>query len=176
MGDGRLQDGDKSETDRHRDGTGRVNYPLPQSEAQRGNTQPRPVGAQPQHSERTVRMQDGRSFSIVEESGVAAAEASGTEPASAGEAEGRHAMQADGRGGQATHGDGVSQARVNGRGDPGESGGGPYPNPHSGKKPDSSPGDFLGHGGQTEIGYHGGGQLGGKPADPDHKGRVGQGG
>lgn len=30
----------------------------------------------------------------------------------------------------------------------GESGGGPYPNPHTGKKPRN---DFLGHGGQTEI-------------------------
>jgi hypothetical protein len=30
----------------------------------------------------------------------------------------------------------------------GESGGGPYPNPHTGKKPKDG---FLGHGGQTEI-------------------------
>ena len=30
----------------------------------------------------------------------------------------------------------------------GESGGGAYPNPHTGKKPKSG---FLGHGGQTEI-------------------------
>jgi len=30
----------------------------------------------------------------------------------------------------------------------GESGGGPYPNPHSGKKPNDG---FLGHGGQTDI-------------------------
>ena len=30
----------------------------------------------------------------------------------------------------------------------GESGGGPYPNPHAGKAPQDG---FLGHGGQTEI-------------------------
>jgi len=30
----------------------------------------------------------------------------------------------------------------------GESGGGPYPNPHTGKKPKDGP---LGHGGQTDI-------------------------
>jgi len=30
----------------------------------------------------------------------------------------------------------------------GESGGGPYPNPHRGKKPKDG---FLGHGGQTEL-------------------------
>ena len=30
----------------------------------------------------------------------------------------------------------------------GESGGGPYPNPHTGKAPKDG---FLGHGGQTEI-------------------------
>ena len=36
----------------------------------------------------------------------------------------------------------------------GESGGGPYPNPHSGKKD----GEF--HGGQSVAGYHGHGQLG----------------
>ena len=40
----------------------------------------------------------------------------------------------------------------------GESQGGAYPNPHSGKKPKS--GGFMGHGGQTEMAYHGSGQLG----------------
>ncbi|WP_205480754.1 hypothetical protein [Sphingomonas arenae] len=43
----------------------------------------------------------------------------------------------------------------------GESGGGAYPNPHTGKgdNPDG-PDKFGGHGGQTRIDYHGGGQLG----------------
>lgn len=58
--------------------------------------------------------------------------------------------------------DGVSGApdggNIHGRSDGGESGGGAYPNPHTGKKPQS--GGFLSHGGQSEIGYHGGGQAG----------------
>ncbi|WP_242151563.1 hypothetical protein [Sphingomonas sp. BAUL-RG-20F-R05-02] len=43
----------------------------------------------------------------------------------------------------------------------GESAGGAYPNPHTGKDGGgTSPGDFLGHGGQTKQAYHGSGQLG----------------
>ena len=40
----------------------------------------------------------------------------------------------------------------------GQAGGGAYPNPHSGKG--ETGGGFMGHGGQTEMPYHGGGQLG----------------
>jgi len=40
----------------------------------------------------------------------------------------------------------------------GESGGGPYPNPHRGKEPDAQ--DFKG--GQSDQSYYGGGQLGGE--------------
>ena len=40
----------------------------------------------------------------------------------------------------------------------GQSGGGAYPNPHSGKK--AKGGGFFGHGGQTDMDYHGTGQLG----------------
>ena len=39
----------------------------------------------------------------------------------------------------------------------GESGGGAYPSPYAGKTPKDG---SMGHGGQTEIGYHGPGQLG----------------
>ena len=43
----------------------------------------------------------------------------------------------------------------------GESGGGAYPNPHTGKGDNPHGQDqFGGHGGQTRIDYHGGGQLG----------------
>lgn len=45
-----------------------------------------------------------------------------------------------------------------GRGGGGQSGGGAYPNPHSGK--DGGNGGYSGHGGQTEMPYHGHGQLG----------------
>ena len=48
----------------------------------------------------------------------------------------------------------------------GESGGGAYPNPHAGKTPKS--GGFMGHGGQTEMDYHGPDQLGGEAADGDN--------
>lgn len=41
----------------------------------------------------------------------------------------------------------------------GQSGGGFYPNPHDDKKKSKSDG-FLGHGGQSEMEYHGTGQLG----------------
>jgi hypothetical protein len=45
-----------------------------------------------------------------------------------------------------------------GRSGGGDSGGGAYPNPHKGK--DGGDTGFMGHGGQTEIAYHGEGQLG----------------
>ena len=53
---------------------------------------------------------------------------------------------------------GESAGALNGREGAGDSGGGAYPNPHSGKK--ATNGGFLGHGGQTEMPYHGPGQLG----------------
>ncbi len=46
---------------------------------------------------------------------------------------------------------------------PGESGGGPYPNPYSGKDGSSDgPDKRMGHGGQGKQGYYGKGQLGDK--------------
>ena len=50
--------------------------------------------------------------------------------------------------------------RATGRRGSGESGGGPYPNPHGGKEKKSD--GFLGHGGQTDMEYHGTGRLGEK--------------
>ena len=47
---------------------------------------------------------------------------------------------------------------VHGRSDGGESGGGAYPNPHAGKTDTNT--SFMAHGGQTDIAYHGGGQVG----------------
>lgn len=62
--------------------------------------------------------------------------------------------------------DGVSDspggAAIHGR-TTGESDGGAYPNPQTGKEPTNS--GFMGHGGQTEIGYHGGGQAGEQGGD-----------
>ncbi|HYW17622.1 MAG TPA: hypothetical protein VE891_15895 [Allosphingosinicella sp.] len=51
--------------------------------------------------------------------------------------------------------------KLNGRQGGGDSGGGAYPNPHSGKDGGGKDG-FTGTGGQTEMPYHGPGQLGGK--------------
>ena len=45
----------------------------------------------------------------------------------------------------------------------GDSGGGAYPNPHAGKKAGND--GFMGHGGQTEMPYHGSGQLGEQDAE-----------
>lgn len=49
--------------------------------------------------------------------------------------------------------------RQTGRKGGGDSGGGAYPNPHTGKEGDKADG-FQGHGGQSEMEYHGTGQLG----------------
>lgn len=63
--------------------------------------------------------------------------------------------------------DGVSErpdgGTIQGRTPAGESGGGGYPNPQTGKE--TTNGGFMGHGGQTEIGYHGGGQAGEQGGD-----------
>lgn len=74
-------------------------------------------------------------------------------------------MPADGGGKNKGEADGVAaapndraDAGVHGRTAGGESGGGAYPNPQTGKKPEGS--GPMGHGGQTDIDYHGGGQAG----------------
>ena len=59
--------------------------------------------------------------------------------------------------------DGISE-KHHGKDVAGESGGGGYPNPQTGKEPEG--GGFMGHGGQTKVAYHGTGQ-GGTDDDPD---------
>jgi len=69
-----------------------------------------------------------------------------------------HKTPADGAGRNIGRPDGVTEApdggETHGRVGGGESSGGAYPNPHTGKKPTGSGG--MGHGGQTIIDYHGG--------------------
>jgi hypothetical protein len=72
----------------------------------------------------------------------------------------QQAMPNDGRKGAP---DGVSTA-PSGKDAAGESGGGAYPNPQTGKEPEG--GGFMGHGGQTKVAYHGTGQ-GGTDVDAD---------
>jgi len=74
-------------------------------------------------------------------------------------------MQAAGTDMRRSQADGVSE-HPGGLEDPGQSGGGAYPNPHRGKTTRDAPGDFMGHGGQTENAYHGGGQLGDRKVAP----------
>lgn len=72
------------------------------------------------------------------------------------------AMPSDGRKGAP---DGVNtQAAVDATG--GSDAGAPYPNPDSGKGPKSEMNGFTAHGGQSEIGYHGSGQLGKQKVKP----------
>lgn len=76
-------------------------------------------------------------------------------------------MPADGGGGENKgKPDGVSDApegvNVHGRTAGGESGGGGYANPNTGKEPTNS--GFMGHGGQTVMDYHGGDQGGANAA------------
>ena len=61
-------------------------------------------------------------------------------------------------------GDFAARAESPGRGGGGDSGGGAYPNPHSGKDGSGDRG-FMGHGGQSEMAYHGKGQLGSKTVE-----------
>ena len=63
-----------------------------------------------------------------------------------------------GEAGDLARGDAEERAEFQGRSGGGDSGGGAYPNPHTGKSADK--GGFMGHGGQTEMAYHGTGQLG----------------
>ena len=63
-----------------------------------------------------------------------------------------------GQAGDLARGDPENVEKMNGRTGGGDSGGGAYPNPHTGKE--GKGGGFMSHGGQTDIAYHGGDQLG----------------
>lgn len=71
-------------------------------------------------------------------------------------------MPVNGGGSGKGQADGVNDP---GRGGGGDSAGGSYQNPHTGKDGKSGLGGFFGHGGQTDIAYHGGGQLGGEGSE-----------
>ena len=81
---------------------------------------------------------------------------------------GKVPMQASGQSSPKLHPDGVSDAATHGRGSGGESGGGAYPNPHTGKEERGESEGFRG--GQSEPDYFGGDQLDGeevsKPRNP----------
>lgn len=88
--------------------------------------------------------------------------------------EGKVPMPVDGQGSPKINSDGVSDAETQGRSTGGESGGGSYDNPHTGKEDRGESAGF--EGGQSVKGYYGAGQLDGENADPDQSGAVGQGG
>jgi len=82
----------------------------------------------------------------------------------------RHTDGADnprswGQAGDVAPGDPEEIEKLNGRLGGGDSGGGAYPNPHSGKEGKGGRDGFMGHGGQTEMPYHGTGQLGDEKVD-----------
>lgn len=64
-----------------------------------------------------------------------------------------------GKTGDLARGDPENLEKMNGRSGGGDSGGGAYPNPHTGKEGGDKDG-YMGDGGQTEMPYHGSGQLG----------------
>ena len=83
-------------------------------------------------------------------------------------------VPASGKDSEKTHSDGVGDTETHGRTGGGESGGGGYDNPHTGKEARGEAGGF--EGGQSVRGYYGPGQLDGKNADANVRESVGQGG
>ena len=75
---------------------------------------------------------------------------------------GKVPMPASGQDSPKLRSDGVSDVGTHGKGAGSESGGGAYPNPHTGKEERGEGGGFRG--GQSEPDYYGGGELDGKEA------------
>lgn len=87
---------------------------------------------------------------------------------------GKVPMPASGQDSPKKHADGVGQVDSHERSVGGESGGGSYDNPYTGKEARGESGKF--EGGQSVQGYYGSGQLDGEKADQAEPGTVGQGG
>ena len=77
-------------------------------------------------------------------------------------ADGKVPMPASGQTSPKLRSDGVSDVGTHGRSSGGDSGGGAYPNPHTGKEERGESGGF--DGGQSGKGYYGGGKLDGEEA------------
>lgn len=105
----------------------------------------------------------GTSAEVEYASGVAFAEARGLGGGQA-EAEAKPASPSVKK---AAHGDGVQDLVDGGETPGGQSAGAAYPNPYRGKKGDGQFGTFMGHGGQSEIAYHGPGHRGQRAVDDD---------
>ncbi len=93
-------------------------------------------------------------------------------------ADGKVPMPASGQDSPKLHSDGVSDVTSHGRTPGGESGGGGYENPHTGKEEGGESGNF--EGGQSVRDYHGSGMVGDKevesrPTAPIDKGTGGSG-
>lgn len=70
-----------------------------------------------------------------------------------------------GAAGDLSRGDPDKVEKFNGLSGGGQDGGGAYPNPHTGKEGGND--GYMGHGGQTEMPYHGTGQLGEDETGPN---------
>ena len=78
----------------------------------------------------------------------------------------RDAPRPQGEGGDLARGDPEEIEEFSGRSGGGQTGGGAYPNPHTGKDSGGKDG-FMGTGGQTEMPYHGTGSLGRDDTGPN---------
>ena len=67
-----------------------------------------------------------------------------------------------GEGGDLDRRDPDTETRMQGREGGGDSGGGAYPNPHTGKEGEDGNEGWMGHGGESDQAYYGHGRLGGK--------------